>query len=219
MKYIYCVQDSNLFPGFNESILFNGDLVYDTIDSLNDSKREYNLTDIDGYCKAVCQKIVDAVYSAGLDDIIKSIKFVNVKELLYFDPVTCETEEFTAGKFKNDQLELEIDLDQTALEAWVFEAHSNEFAKYLVDNFTSDDGFSYVPNNIDEFKTQYIVEHGQKLGRCLDIMVDFYLLSRIGSDKLYNKFSEIASKTMQEFLPSCAVPCNDLSDMEGDDNN
>ena len=102
MKYIYCVQDSSLFPGFYNSELFNEGLLSDAIDSLNDSDNDYDLTDVDGYCKAVCKKIVDDVYSNLVDDVIKSIKFAYVVSPEYYN-------------FDTDKLNLELELDRDAL--------------------------------------------------------------------------------------------------------
>lgn len=186
MKYIYCVQDSSLFPGFYNSVLFNEGLLSDAIDSINDSDHDYDLTDVDGYCKAVCKKIVDDVYSNLVDDVIKSIKFAYVVNPAYYN-------------FETDKLNLELDLDRDALEVYIFKTNAEEFDVYLAENFTSYDGFiSYIANNLHEFRNQYLTEG--KCGRALDIMLDFYLLSHLDLGELSYKFSDIASDTIQDFI-------------------
>ena len=180
------MQDSNLFPGFYNSVLFNEGLLNDAISDCGDCDHEYDLTDINGYCKAVCKKIVDDVYSAVLDDIIKSVKFICIESPLYYN-------------YETDKLNLEIELDRGALEVYIFKTNATEFAKYLADNFTSYDGFiSYIANDIQGFKTQYITEN--KRGCTLDIMIDFYLLSCLDLDELDCIFSDIASDTIQDFI-------------------
>ena len=188
MKYIYCVQDSSLFPGFYNSELFNEVLLSDAIDSINDSDNDhdYDLTDVDGYCKAVCKKIVDDVYSTLVDDVIKSIKFAYVVNPTYYN-------------FDTDKLNLELDLDRDALEVYIFKTNAEEFDKYLAKNFTSYDGFiSFIANNVHDFRNQYLTEG--KCGRALDIMLDFYLLSHLDLGELSYKFSDIAADTIQDFI-------------------
>lgn len=186
MKYIYCVQDSSLFPGFYNSVLFNECLLSDAIDSLNDSDHDYDLTDVDGYCKAVCQKIVNDVYSAVVDDVIKSMKFAYVVNPEYYN-------------YDTDKLNIALELDRDALEVYIFKTNAEEFDVYLAENFTSYDGFiSYIANNLHEFRNQYITEG--KSGRALDIMLDFYMLSHLDLDELTYKFSDIATDTIQDFI-------------------
>ena len=186
MKYIYCVQDSSLFPGFYNSELFNEGLLSDAIDSINDSDNDYDLTDVDGYCKAVCQKIVDDVYSAVVGDVIKSMKFAYVVNPAYYN-------------FDTDKINLELDLDRDALEVYIFKTNADDFDKYLAKNFTSYDGFiSFIANNVHDFRNQYLTEG--KCGRALDIMLDFYLLSHLDLDELSYKFSDIAADTIQDFI-------------------
>ena len=186
MKYIYCVQDSSLFPGFYNSELFNEGLLNDAISYCDDPDHDYDLTDIDGYCKAVCQKIVDDVYSNLVDDVIKSIKFAYVVNPTYYN-------------FDTDKLNLELDLDRDALEVYIFKTNADDFDKYLAKNFTSYDGFiSFIANNVHDFRNQYLTEG--KCGRALDIMLDFYLLSHLDLDELSYKFSDIAADTIQDFI-------------------
>lgn len=184
VKYIYCVQDSSLFPGFYNSVLFNEGLLNDAISYYGDPDHDYDLTDVDGYCKAVCKKIVDDVYSNLVDDVIKSIKFAYVVSPEYYN-------------FDTDKLNLELELDRDALEVYIFKTNAEEFDVYLAENFTSYDGFiSYIANNLHEFRNQYLTEG--KSGRALDIMLDFYLLSHLG--ELSYKFSDIAADTIQDFI-------------------
>ena len=186
MKYIYCVQDSSLFPGFYNSELFNEGLLNDAISYCDDPDHDYDLTDIDGYCKAVCKKIVDDVYSNLVDDVIKSVMFAYVGNAAYYS-------------LENDELNLELDLDRDALEVDIFKTNADDFDKYLAKNFTSYDGFiSFIANNVHDFRNQYLTEG--KCGRALDIMLDFYLLSHLDLGELSYKFSDIASDTIQDFI-------------------
>lgn len=192
MKYTYTQNDSRIFAGFYESILFYSDMEYYANENLKENENdEYELKDFDGYRLDVTKQIVDNLLSSCIDDLIlKSIEFKELVSPTYYN-------------FETDRLRLELNLDRDLLEEYIFNTHANEFNDYINKKYSSCDGFaSFIANNIHDFKNQYLIE--QKVGRCLDIMIDFYLVNQLndyyGLESYDYKCHEIAIDTIYNYM-------------------
>lgn len=195
MKYTYTQNDHRIFAGFYESILFNCDSEYlasDYANYLNETdNQEYELKDFKGFCLDVSKQIVDKLLSSCHDgSILKSVELNGLSSPKYYN-------------FETDKLKLSINLDRDLLEEYIFNTHANEFESYLNENYSDRSGFiSFIANNIHDFKNQYLVE--SKLGRCLDIMIDFYLVNQIddyyGQENYDDECYEIANDTITDYM-------------------
>ena len=165
---LYKNQSCEIFPGFYESILFNSDSEYYANEVLKDDDHpaDYELKDFEGFTSEVSKKAADLLHESIVFDnsIIQSIDFEGLSSPKYYN-------------FETDRLILKVKLDQRKLELFCFRQEKNAFDQYLKENFTSYDGFfSFIANNVNAFKDQYIDE-GKK-DRTLDIMIEFYILKQ-----------------------------------------
>lgn len=167
----------DIFPGFYESNLYNSDSEYYFNEMMKDDDHpeEYELKDFEGFRTEVSKKAADLLHEAIVfdDSIIQAIDFESLSSPKYYN-------------FETDRLNLKIKLDQRKLDLYCFRQEKTDFNQYLKDHFTSCDGFfSFIANNINDFKNQY-VDEGKK-DRCLNVMIEFYILKQF--EKWENKES------------------------------
>ena len=148
---LYKNHSCEIFPGFYESILFNSDSEYYANEMMKgeDHPADYELKDFEGFTNEVAKKAADLLHETIVfeDSIIQSIDFESLSSPRFYN-------------FETDKLNLKIKLDQRKLELYCFRQEKEAFDEYLKDNFTSYDGFhSFIANNINDFKNQYIEEN------------------------------------------------------------
>ena len=182
---------TKIFDGFYESHLYNSDSEYYYNEYMNDgeeNRKEYELKDFQGFCNDVAKKASELLHEQVVfdDSIIQSIDFDSIDSPRYYN-------------YGTDRLNLKVKLNQRALELYCFREKDYEFGKYLSDYFTDRDGFwSFIKNNIPEFKQQY-VEEG-KSGRCLNVMIEFYLLQNVDFDSYKQDLYEYANESLFEYM-------------------
>lgn len=176
-----------IFQGFYESNLYNTDSEYYARQYLG---KDYELQDFKGFCNKVAKKAGDLLHEqvVGDDSLIQRIDFVELDSPEFYN-------------YRTDRLVLSVDVDTDGLEEYCFEEHAEKFAKYLEENFTSYDGFhSFISNTIGGFKEQYVEE--DKTGRCLGIMIEFYILQNINLDSYQMDLVEYADEELYNHLES-----------------
>lgn len=179
-----------IFPGFYESILFNSDSEYYANEVLKDDDHpaDYELKDFKGFTCEVSKKAADLLHEAIVfeDSIIQSIDFEALSSPRFYN-------------FETDRLILKVKLDQRKLELYCFKQEKNAFDQYLKENFTSRDGFcSFIANNINAFKDQYVEEN--KKDRTLDIMIEFYILKNLNQESYFYDLSEAANEILFNYM-------------------
>ena len=172
MKQEYIYQNDNLtiMPGFYESILFNSDTLYyineDEKDYAESEGREFVGLDIDDFTEFrndVCEKITDNLISPLLcedSEICDKVEFGSVSSPRQYNFTTDEID-----------LKLNIDLDLLKQRVQNDKELYDCFDEYLKVHYTSYDGFmSFVENNAKDYFNE---------DRYLDVLIDFYLLTKI----------------------------------------
>lgn len=181
-NYIYTCESYNIFPGFYESWLYNSDSEYYASEALSENGESYEIRDFPEYQKEVCEKTASVLWNAlPVDCIIKNIDFYKMESPQYYN-------------FSTDKILFKIDFDKRGLLTWI-KQHKTEFNQHLKENFTSRDGFwSFIENNYNDFMDQYI-EEGRR-GRCLDLMIDFYLNSILDVESYQCELMEAADEIL-----------------------
>lgn len=168
----YCNDSMHIMPGFYESILYNYDMENDENDSIRQYAEENGETPVDHelnmekYENAVCTRIVDKLIKPMLTEdnsICDEISFKEVSSPRQYN--------FTTDKIVCD---LNIDMERLAIKILSSDKMREGFDKYLNHNYSDRSGFwSFVKNNVKE----YFEEWDQ-----LDVMVDYYILTKIYDD-------------------------------------
>lgn len=181
----YTNWSTEIFEGFYDSRLYNCDSEYYASESL---EGDYELQDFKGFCNKVARKAGDLLHEQVVceDSLIQRIEFVELDSPEFYN-------------YRTDRLILSVDIDTDGLEDYCFEEHAEKFAKYLEENFTSYDGFhSFISNTVGGFKEQYVAE--DKTGRCLDVMIEFYILQNIDLDSYQMDLVECANEELYNHL-------------------
>lgn len=174
-----------IFQGFYESELYNCDSEYYAKERLGE---DCELQDFRDFCNKVARKAGDLLQEQVVwdDSLIQRIDFVELDSPQFYN-------------YRTDRLVLSVDVDADGLEKYCFEEHAEQFAKYLKENFTSYDGFhSFIRNTLVGFKEQYVEE--DKTGRCLDVMIEFYILQNIDLDSYQVALLECADEELFNHL-------------------
>jgi hypothetical protein len=185
MKVNYTNDSTELFAGFYESFLYN-----------SDTERNWNLDrdfgqeikDWTGFTNAVASgcvdKLKDNLYQD--EDIIESIDFVRVISPKYYN-------------YSTDCLELSIDFDFEKLKHYCFFDKIKEFDLWLLDNYTSYDGFvSFIPNNAKHFGQA--LEDTKHRDLCIQAMIEFYLLQNVKLESYKQDCFEVAQEALCDFM-------------------
>lgn len=176
---------TEIFQGFYDSNLYNCDSEYYAKEYLG---KDYELQDFKGFCNKVATKAGNLLHEQVVwdDSLIQRIDFVELDSPEFYN-------------YRTDRLILSVDVDTDGLEEYCFEEQAEKFAKHLEENFTSYDGFhSFISNTLGGFKEQYVEE--DKTGRCLDIMIEFYILQNIDLVSYQLDLVEYANDTLYEFM-------------------
>jgi hypothetical protein len=184
-KVNYTNWSTAIFQGFYESNLYNSDSEYYAREYLGE---DYELQDFKGFCNKVATKAGDLLHEQVVwdDSLIQRIDFVELDSPEFYN-------------YRTDRLVLSVDVDMDGLEEYCFEEHAEKFAKHLEDNFTSYDGFhSFISNTLGGFKEQYVEE--DKTGRCLHVMIEFYILQNIDLDSYQMNLVEYAQEELYNHL-------------------
>lgn len=184
-KHTYHQFSTALFEGFYESNLFNSDTEYYLNRYLNEDSEnptEYEIKDFAGFCRKVSEYAVSLLESD-----------LNVDSDILSDFCLLEIDSPRFYNYRTDRLVLSVNVDVELLKGYAYSSHPIEFESYLKENFTSYDGFiSFVPNNLSDFLEWE--ETNQQSS--IDVLIEFYLLSRIDLDSyrrdLYEKADELA---------------------------
>lgn len=171
----YTPSSRDIFPGFYESILLNSE-------SESDYNRDEQFSDPDNYVereldynsftKEVCEEITS---------LIGKILDANAEFREMYSP--------REYNFVTDQLTIEIDIDPERIKSEILASEdlSKGFDKYLHAHYTSRDGFwSFVENNIQDYFRK---------GEHTDVMIDYYLLTKIYEDEDVVKCQRQAKKS------------------------
>lgn len=184
-KIEYQNWSTEIFQGFYESELYNGDTEY-SFNTNSDDEQGYELQDWEGFTTAVAQDCAAGLWQClnQEQEIIKSIEYKGLYSPRYYN-------------FETDKLNLIIDCDVEALKKYCFEDNKAEFDVYLHDNFTSYDGFiSFVPNNVKEFMSEY----EDDTDRMLNVMIEFYLLQNLNLLAYNTLCTEWARQRLCEYM-------------------
>ena len=143
-----------IFPGFYETFL--DDFCFDSEPEAPEGFY-YDCRDFSTYAQEVGKLWTEELNASAAGDVIKSIKFKGIDSPRFYNYTT-------------DKLELLVDINKHNLNKYCYHEHASEFNDYLRENWSSRDGFySFIPNNIKDFKAEENVE----------IMIEFYLLNTI----------------------------------------
>ena len=184
-KIEYQNWSTEIFQGFYESELYNGDTEY-SFNTNGDDEQEYELQDWEGFTQAVARAHADLLFDnlKQKEQIIKSIEYKGLYSPRYYN-------------FETDKLNLIIDCDVEALKKYCFEDNKAEFDVYLHDNFTSYDGFiSFVPNNVKEFMSEY----EDDTERMLNVMIEYYLLENLDLETYEYATVEYAQDCLHDYM-------------------
>lgn len=162
MQYTYCNDNLGIFEGFYESALYNSDTEY--YFNLDSDGPECGLEDFDGFKNKVGEAATELLRPMlERDGFARDVRFAGISSPMYYNYTT-------------DKLLVEMDIDFGALREWVLgsESRRDGFGKYLAENYTSRSGFlSFVSNTVDGY-------FSESYDRYQDVLIDYYLLSRIG---------------------------------------
>lgn len=188
-KHTYHQYSLSLFEGFYESNLYNSDTEYYLNEYLNgtsDNPKAYEIKDFAGFCRKVSEYAVSLLESdLNVDsDILSDFRLLEIDSPRYYN-------------FRTDRLILSVNVDVDLLQGYAYSSHPIEFESYLKENFTSYDGFiSFVPNNLSDF----LEWAEQEQDRAIDVLIEFYLLSRIDLDSYHRDLYEKANELQMEFI-------------------
>lgn len=187
-KHKYHQFSTALFEGFYESNLYNSDTEYNLNRYLNDDSenpKEYEIKDFSGFCRTIAERVPLLLESdLNVDsDILSDFCLLKIDSPRFYN-------------YRTDRLVLSVNVDVELLKGYAYSSHPIEFESYLKENFTSYDGFiSFVPNNLSEFLEWE--ETNQQSS--IDVLIEFYLLSRIDLDSYRRDLYEFAYETAFEF--------------------
>ena len=170
MKYQYQNWSTIIFMGFYESPLYYCDTEYYINENMDDDNT-YEI-DWDPYTQTVCKGACDELYTCinHDDNIILDMDYVGMSSPKYYN-------------YSTDKLNIDMKLNLRNLKRYVKD-NKEDFNLYLKDNFTSYDGFtSFISNNYNEFVKDYKEDFcGVDKDRCINVMVEYYLLRCIYDD-------------------------------------
>ena len=191
-KHTYHQFSTALFEGFYESNLFNSDTERDLNRYLNEDSenpKEYEIKDFSAFCRKIAERVPVLLESdLNIDsDILSDFCLLEIDSPRFYNDRT-------------DRLVLSVNVDVELLKGYAYSSHPIEFESYLKENFTSYDGFiSFVPNNLSDFLEWE--ETNQQSS--IDVLIEFYLLSRIDLDSYHRDLYEFAYETAIEFSEPC----------------
>lgn len=187
-KHTYHQFSTALFEGFYESNLFNSDTEYNLNRYLNEDSenpKEYEIKDFSGFCRKIAERVPLLLESD-----------LNVDSDILSDFCLLEIDSPRFYNYRTDRLVLSVNADVELLKGYAYSSHPIEFESYLKENFTSYDGFiSFIPNNLSDFLEWE--ETNQQSS--IDVLIEFYLLSRIDLDSYRCDLYEFAYETAFEF--------------------
>lgn len=185
MTVNYTNDSRELFAGFYESYLYNSDTELVFNDAI---EREMEVKDWTGFTEQVARGCVDVLKDNLYqdEDIIESIDFVRLISPKYYN-------------YSTDCLELKVEFDFEKLKNYCFFDKIKEFDLWLLDNYTSYDGFvSFIPNNARHFGQA--LEDTKHRDLCIQAMIEFYLLQNIRLDSYKSDCYEIAQQALCDFM-------------------
>ena len=169
-KFNYVNDSVHIMPGFYESILFSSDMEYEENENIRQNCEEngeefveHEIADFDGFQKAVCTRIVDKLIKPMLcenEDICDEIKLIDVSSPRQYN-------------FETDRLDCEVNIDLEKLAIFILshDEYREGFDKYLHERYSDRPGFwSFTSNNVKDFFDKWDK---------LDVMIDYYLLTKI----------------------------------------
>ena len=187
-KHTYHQFSTALFEGFYESNLFNSDTEYNLNRYLNEDSenpKEYEIKDFSGFCRKIAERVPLLLESD-----------LNVDSDILSDFCLLEIDSPRFYNYRTDRLVLSVNVDVELLKGYAYSSHPIEFESYLKEHFTSYDGFiSFVPNNLSDFLEWE--ETNQQSS--IDVLIEFYLLSRIDLYSYRRDLYGFAHETAFEF--------------------
>lgn len=192
-EFHYESDSGAVFPGFYESILYHSDSEYNFNYDDKYNFENYMECEIDDFSKFehdVIERIALEISSYLVDgDICDKCELEGMWSPMEYN--------FTTDKI---QLVLNLDIELLAKTIWDDEEYHKQFDRYLQRKYTSYDGFiSFVENSIEEYYEKW---------EYLDVMVDYWLLTKIFDDKDVVKCVEKCDWT--PYMDTLA----DIADME-----
>ena len=201
----YCDDNLVIMPGFYESILFSSDTVYEENRQIEENCKdngeefvEREINDFTAFQNAVCERITNNLIAPMLmedENLCDSVKFKEVNSPAFYNFITDKI-----------VLDLNIDIDYLKNLIRSDKEMYDGFNKYLKEKYSSHSGFmSFVENEIEAY---FEADDYQ------DVMVDYYLLTKIYDDKdvvraaeedndwphYSYEMMEIASECVYEFM-------------------
>ena len=172
------------FAGFYESIFLYSDMDFDLMANDNTIQTALNKTDLwdsfdtGDYMQDVAESWIRAYLSAD------------------FRFVKCFVHSPQFYNFETDTIIYQVDMPFTVQDIIDKVKGHPYFESFLKNEFTSYDGFiSFVPNNLSDFLEWE--ETNQQSS--IDVLIEFYLLSRIDLDSYRRDLYEFAYETAFEF--------------------
>lgn len=162
MKIEYQNDNTVIFMGFYESILYNSDTenILHEYECVNNNE----VLDYELYEQTMARYITNLLAKYCTGDVIHSMKYVGIDSPQFYNFIT-------------DKIKINVDFNCTKLKKFI-KNQKEDFDNYLHDNYTSYDGYyTSIANNIEDFKNQY--KDIREKETCLNVMLEYYILSQI----------------------------------------
>ena len=161
--------DSRIFCGLYESVLYNSDTDYYLAQTLGGSlgdEVDYDFNEFTKVAGEACvNSLEDELYS---HDVITNMDYVGMSSPRYYN-------------YETDKVLIDVDYNFISLVKYCRHTNRDKFNQYLKNNYTSYDGFiSFVENSINSFFTKDWFNSHKNMA--VQVMIEFYLTSEIDLD-------------------------------------
>lgn len=165
-EIVFRTWNLDLFCGLYESYLYNSDTDYYLSELLNDGQNcdiSYSWDDFKNVAGESCvSSILNELYN---HNVIRDIDYIGIDSPRYYN-------------FDTDRVVMKVHYNFISLIKYCKYKHSENFKKYLKDNFTSYSGFiSFITHSFTEFFSKDYFYN--ELEKCIQVMLEFYLVNEI----------------------------------------
>ena len=165
--------DSRIFCGLYESVLYNSDTDYYLAEALADDNLDLKNAEVDydfnEFTKATGEACVDSLNDELYShDVITNMDYVGMHSPRYYN-------------YDTDRVLIDVDYNFIKLVKYCKHTNKDTFTQYLTDNYTSYDGYiSFVENSVDGFFLKDWFNSHKNMA--VQVMIEFYLASEIDLD-------------------------------------
>ena len=161
--------DSRIFCGLYESVLYNSDTDYYLAQTLGGSlgdEVDYDFNEFTKVAGEACvNSLEDELYS---HDVITNMDYAGMSSPRYYN-------------YDTDRVLIGVDYNFIALVKYCRHTNKDKFNQYLKNNYTSYDGFvSFVENSVERFFSKDWFNSHKNIA--VQVMLEFYLTSEIDMD-------------------------------------